>query len=193
MITVEFSLVLETSGALHDSLEDAIHESGCDDATLSFRNGIVYLNFERRTENLESAILSAIRELERARVPIFVIRIEPSDLVTAAEIARRLNRSRQSVHQLIKGARSDGDFPVPEAGITTKTMIWSWKEVVEWFMIKDKGVEPYMLKHAKVIKLLNDALRFRHHENQIQQIGDYINMLNSRSFAYSDQQYSLFK
>lgn len=192
MKTVEFSLVLETSGALHDSLEDAIHESRCDDATLSFRNGIVYLNFNRRTESLESAIFTAIGELEKARVPIFVIRIEPSDLVTAAEIARRLNRSRQSVQQLVTGSRSDGDFPVPVAGITTKTMIWSWMEVVEWFMIKDKGVEPSLLKDAKVIKLLNDALRFRHHENRIQQIGDYIKMLNSGSFAYSDLQYSLF-
>lgn len=191
MRTVEFTLVLETSGALHDSLEDAIHESGCDDAALSFRNGIGYLNFDRSTENLDSAILTAIGELERARVPIFVIRIEPSDLVTASEIARRLNRSRQSVQQLITGARSDGDFPIPIAGITTKTMIWSWKEVVEWFKIKDKGIEPSMLIDAKVIKLLNDALRFRHHPNKIQQIGDYINKLNSGSIA-SDSQYSLF-
>lgn len=190
MKTVEFTLVLETSGAMIDSLEDAIHEAGCHDATLSFRNGIVYLNFDRLAEHLESGIISAIRDLERAKVPIFAVRIEPSDLVTAAEIARRLNRSRQSVQQLITGARSDGDFPVPVAGITAKTMIWSWKEVIEWFLIKDKGVEKSMLSDAKVIKQLNEALRFRHRPNEIQQIEAYISMFNSRSSLPSlhDQQ-----
>lgn len=192
MKTFEFTLILESSVAKHDLLEDAIQEAGCDDSTLSFRNGIVSLHIVRKSENLEAAILSAIGKLESARVPILVIRLEPSDLVTAAEIARRLNRSRQSVQQLITGVRGDGGFPVPVAGITAKTMIWSWKEVVEWFLIKNKGVEPSMLIDAKVIRLLNDALRFRYQQHKIQQIEHYIKMLNSGSILYTESQYSLF-
>ena len=108
MNVYEFTLVIETQAGLDDGLEDALFEAGCDDATLSFRKGIAYLDFDREAEDLESAIISAIQQVEQTGLNLWVKRVEPSDLVTSAEIARRLDRSRQSIQQLISGARGEG-------------------------------------------------------------------------------------
>lgn len=56
MKTFEFTLVLENIVELSDQMEDALFQAGCDDALLSFRNGIAYLEFDRESENLKLAI-----------------------------------------------------------------------------------------------------------------------------------------
>jgi hypothetical protein len=53
MKTYEFTLVLESSGGISDQMEDPLFEAGCDDAILSFRNVIAYLDFDREAENLD--------------------------------------------------------------------------------------------------------------------------------------------
>src|SRR5690625_502286 len=129
MNVYEFTLVIETQAGFENGLEDALFEAGCDDATLFFRQGIACLDFDRESEDRESAIISAIQQVEQTGLNLWVKRVEPSDLVTSAEIARRLGRSRQSVQQLISGARGGGGFPLPIAGVTAKTILWSWQEV----------------------------------------------------------------
>src|SRR5690554_6217800 len=109
MNVYEFTLVIETQAGLEDGLEDSLFEAGCDDATLSFRKGIAHLDFDREAGGLETAIISAIQQVEQTGLNLWVKRVEPSDLVTSAEIARRLGRSRQSVQQLISGNRGEGD------------------------------------------------------------------------------------
>jgi len=72
----EFSLVFESHTDLTTELEDTLFESGCDDALLSFRNGIAYLNFDREAESLESAILEAIYQVEQNESGLEVKRVE---------------------------------------------------------------------------------------------------------------------
>ena len=170
MKTFEFTLVLENIDELSDQMEDALFQAGCDDALLSFRNGIAYLEFDRESENLESAIISAIRQVEDAGLSLSIKRVEPSDLVTSAEIARRLNRSKQSIQQLISGSRGSGDFPSPIAGVTAKTMLWSWQEVTAWFIEKGKLVDEYIFENARTLKQLNDSLDARKNEAQFENI-----------------------
>lgn len=50
-----------------------------------------------------------------------------AELVTGAEIARRLRVSRQRVYQL----RQRPDFPKP-IGRIGKALVWRWAEVKEW-------------------------------------------------------------
>ncbi|TVQ08746.1 MAG: hypothetical protein EA364_15000 [Balneolaceae bacterium] len=151
-------------------MEDALFEAGCDDAILSFRNGIAYLDFDREAENLEKGVISAIHQVEQTGMPLSVKRVEPSDFVTSAEIARRLHRSKQSVQQLISGGRGDGDFPLPIAGVTAKTMLWSWQEVVGWFLEKKKLDEKSIYENATTLKQLNESLDARHDEAQFKNI-----------------------
>ncbi len=175
----EFTLVVESPKSVSEQMEDALFEAGCDDALLSFRNGIAYIEFDRRAKDLEEAVISAIQQVENAGLDMRVKRVEPSDLVTSAEIARRLKRSRQSIQQLISGSRGIGDFPLPVAGVTSKTMLWSWQEVAGWFLQKQKINDKTMYEDAKTLKQLNESLDVRHNKNQLKNIQRITKLLKS--------------
>ncbi len=152
--TFNFTLTLQGVNEPTEDIENALFEAKCDDALLYFRNRIGYLEFERAAENVESAIISAINVVESTGIAK-IARVEPADLVTSAEISRRLNRSRESIRLLIKGARGSGDFPTPIAGVTSKTLIWSWAEAARWFYTNNKIEDPFILKQAQVIREVN--------------------------------------
>ena len=46
--TYNFVLVLSGVSETDGRVEDALYDAGCDDATLAFRAGIAYLEFDRR-------------------------------------------------------------------------------------------------------------------------------------------------
>ena len=77
MKTYTFTLVLSGFIELSEDVEDRLFESGCDDALLSFRDGVPYLDFDREEESLREAILSAIHDVEGADIGARVIRVEP--------------------------------------------------------------------------------------------------------------------
>jgi len=79
-----FVLVLSGVPEPDGELENALFEAGCDDATLAFRNGVGYLELDRRALSLDAAILSAIRDVERADSRLAVVAVEPGDAASAA-------------------------------------------------------------------------------------------------------------
>jgi len=70
-----FVLVLSGFSEPASRLEDSLYEAGCDEAILSFRNGIPYPEFDREAESLEEAILSAVQSAERADSGVRVVRV----------------------------------------------------------------------------------------------------------------------
>jgi predicted DNA-binding transcriptional regulator AlpA len=54
-------------------------------------------------------------------------KVEPAELVTAADIARRLGVSPQRTHQLTQQNR----FPAPVGRIATSN-VWRWSDVERW-------------------------------------------------------------
>jgi len=63
-----------------------------------------------------------------------VVRVEPDDLVSAAEIARRVGRSRESIRQLGGGLRGPGGFPAPLARIKDRLrQALCGRRVVTWW------------------------------------------------------------
>lgn len=155
-----FTLVLTGIRELNASVEDALYEAGCDDALLGTRNGVAFLDFDREAESLVDAIHSAIRDVERAGLGARVVRVEPDDLVSASEIARRTMRSRESIRQCVEGSRGPGGFPAPISSVRGTSPIWRWAEVAEWFARKDRkgGVHPRLVENALVIAAVNSAL-----------------------------------
>ena len=109
----EFTLVLEGTRVLQPENLDAWFDAGCDDATFGEIDGIGFADFTRAASTAPAAILSAIQQVESGVPGVRVIRVEPDDLVNAADIAQRLNRSRESVRLLIAGERGPGGFPPP--------------------------------------------------------------------------------
>src|SRR5712692_6543367 len=109
----DFTLVLTGFTELSSATEHALFEAGCDDATLSVRFGRVYLTFSRPAPTLKDAILSAIRDVRKAKIGADVLRVDNCDLITQSDVARRIGRSRQLVNQYITGSRGPGGFPPP--------------------------------------------------------------------------------
>lgn len=173
-----FTLLLDNEDELTTELEDALFEAGCDDGILYSKNQVVYIEFDREAESLEDAVISAINDVESAGFQ--VARVEPSDLVTSAEISRRAQRSRQSVAQIIKGKRGKGGFPIPVAGLTGKTSVWSWAEVSSWLLKKEKIDNPFLVKKAEVIREINDTLELRKNPFLVKKMNFFIHKIEQK-------------
>ena len=117
-----------------DTQMDRLFESGCDDATFATDARGAYAVFHRDAPTPETAVLSAVGDVEGVGGAVRVLRVENEDeWLTGAEIAERTGRSRQSVGQLVRGDRGPGGFPDPVARRDARSPLWSWDEVRSWF------------------------------------------------------------
>ncbi len=158
MKSYEFSLILTGVDEETEGLEDAIFEAGCDDCLINFRDGTVYLDFDRTAKSFENAVLSAITALESASLPIKVSSVSPDSLVSASEIGKRLNKGRQTISLWAKRARSKSNpFPAPIFGLRTKRPLWRWCEVACW-LHDQQLVNNDVVELAEVIEGINSAL-----------------------------------
>ena len=159
-----FTLVLEGVHELTNEFEDAVFETYQGDAGLGVADGIAVLDFlERDANSAQEAILSAVEAIEKAGIGARVIRVEPDDLVTAAEIADRTGRTRESIRLLAAGKRGPGGFPSPVRGTSTKARLWRWIDVLAWMRKhypNDEGLcREVELAHD--IPVINGALALR--------------------------------
>lgn len=77
----EFTLVL-SANSLSDEQCDTLYESGCSDGTISTSQGISRIDFGREADSLESAIRSAIGNVNAAGITVVRVEIEADQLVT---------------------------------------------------------------------------------------------------------------
>lgn len=131
-MTQSFSVIVR--GHMTPAVIDAIHEAA-PDAMLSIDRdelgGLIEFERDAGDEPLET-MLQAMDSIEKI-AGIRVERLEPDELVYAAEIAERVGRTRQSVDQLSKGERGPGDFPLPVTHADRRNPLWRWSEVEDWF------------------------------------------------------------
>jgi len=153
----DFALIVGNVGELNDAVENALFEAGCDDATASIRYGLLYLEFSRVSSSFKEAILSAIRDVRKANIGAEVLRVDECNLVTAAEIARRIQRTRQLVFQYITGTRGPGGFPPPECHLTEGRPLWAWCAVSYWLAQNDI-LKPEEGWNAEAVAAINNFL-----------------------------------
>ena len=153
----DFALIVDGVHELTSEIEDALFTGGCDDATLSIQYGLLYVEFSRRAASLQDAIVSAIHQVQDGLKGAEVIRVDECNLVTAAEIARRINRSRQLVHQYMTGKRGPGGFPPPECHLTESAPLWAWCAVSYWLM-QNNLLRPEESWNAEVVFAINNEL-----------------------------------
>jgi MoaA/NifB/PqqE/SkfB family radical SAM enzyme len=88
----EFTLVLEGISEFTTEVMDALFEAGCDDATVSRQFGRVSMDFGRSAPTMKDAVISAIRDVQKANIGATVVRVEgfePSSMQeTDGEILR---------------------------------------------------------------------------------------------------------
>ena len=181
--TYNFVLVLSGVSETDGRVEDALYDAGCDDATLAFRAGIAYLEFDRRADSFEKAIVSAVHNVERSGLHLEVSRIEPGDLVTASEIARRIHRSREYVRLLVEGKRGAGGFPPPRSGVSATTLVWSWCDVIRWFSEYGVLQEVSSVYAAELLRDLNDALEMRSDPSATKRRQKYVRELSKENLS----------
>ena len=134
-----FTLIVDGPDLQDDSLIDAVFEAGCDDAAIGRVDGIQYIDFDRESASLDQAILSAMADLERID-GVDVVRIADAGLVSMADIAARIGRTREGVRLLITGARGPGGFPPPIPDPRNRYRLWRWLDVALW-LTKHLGEE----------------------------------------------------
>lgn len=161
----DFALIVRGVSELADEVQDALFEAGCDDATVSMQHGLLYIEFSRAAKSLKDAILSAIRDVQRSRLALRVLRVDECDLVTASEIARRINRSRQLVYQYINGQRGPGGFPPPECHLMDHAPLWAWCAVSHW-LSQNNLLRPEECRDAEVLWAINTVLEEARHEER---------------------------
>lgn len=137
-------------------------ECGTDDAAFGEERGVKVADFGRSAVTFETAVLSAIRDIEGADVGLLTIRIEPDDLVTASGIADRTDRSRQNIAQLAAGLRGPGNFPPPLSTGMGKTRVWRWTDVQAWLARYEERPTPGP-QRAHFVAAVNGALDLRRH------------------------------
>ena len=169
----DFALILRGAHELTASIEDRLFEAGCDDATLSLQYGNIYMEFSRVAPSLKDAILSAIKNVRKADAGVDVRRVDECNLVTASEIARRIKRSRQLIHQYITGKRGPAGFPAPECNVTEGTPLWAWCSVSYW-LVQNNMIRPEELQEAEVVDAVNTALELRHQRARNRQLFDEV-------------------
>lgn len=132
----QFTVIASGLDAHASNFEDRLYEAGCDDATVSLQKGAIVLDFHREAKSFGQAVDSAIGNVEKAGGR--VVRVEPDDLVSLAEIAHRTGLSRAAVSHYAAGKRGDARFPPPTVRVTTDSPLWDWVEVSRWFHRKGR-------------------------------------------------------
>jgi len=156
-----FTLILDGVSEISTELEDALFEAGCDDALLGGRDGVLFLDFDRVGDSLEEVLVAAIRDVESISAGLSVDRIEPDDLVTIAEAAQRLGRTRESVRLWVAGKRGPGSFPTPVSGLQRRMRLWRWAEILSWAISNELVSESRSPVEADTIAAVNAALQLR--------------------------------
>jgi hypothetical protein len=154
----DFALIADGVSELTEAVQDALFEAGCDDATLSIQHGLLYIEFSRAAESLKEAIVSAIRNVRGAGVGARLLRVDACNLVSASEIARRIGRTRQLVHQYITGARGPGGFPPPSCRLTEQGPLWAWCDVSRW-LAEHNLLRAEESWNAEVVEAINTVLQ----------------------------------
>ena len=155
----EFTLVLGGVDDLSEGLDDQLYNAGCDDALINFRNGTVYIDFNREDASIEEAVITAIKQIESIPARARVISILPDDFVSESEIARRLNQNKQTVSLWVKRERRQKlPFPNPILKLSEKSPLWRWHEVINWLHQQELLQDKSLVESAKFISHINAVL-----------------------------------
>lgn len=87
MKTHSFTLIIAGVAEITPELADALYAATNGDIELNQRNGVIFLEFERKAATLHKAVMAAIREVEGADVGARVVRVESE----AANVITKIN------------------------------------------------------------------------------------------------------
>lgn len=84
--THEFTLIIDGIPDLTPAVMNAFFEAGCDDATISRQGGRVSMDFVRAASSMKEAVVTAIHDIQKAKVGARVVRVEGTEPGSTQEI-----------------------------------------------------------------------------------------------------------
>jgi transcriptional regulator with XRE-family HTH domain len=102
-------------------------------ATFEIQDGLATAYCERWADTLGQALATAIADIEACGAS--PLRIVDEDLVTLADIARRVDVSRETLRRYASGDRGPGGFPPPAAPGRRGAAFYRWTEVSAWLLM----------------------------------------------------------
>lgn len=151
-----------TGTAGGDTLIDALHEAGWNDATVSFdadQGGEGFASFDRAAKSALDAIVSAVEQGQACGLDVTGVN---DDLVTLGEIADRIGRTLAAVDHWVHGRRGPGDFPSPRVP-RDRAALWSWADVAGWLATHGLAdIAPEDLETAQICRAVDMVLRASH-------------------------------
>lgn len=155
-----YTFRLSVEDPIDDDGADRLFEAGVDDGFLETGPSGHSVGFECEAEDFHTAMLSAIEKIEQVEAAGFeVLRMEPDVFVSAADIADRTGRTRQSISLLIRGERGPGGWPRPVAG-NVRSPLWRWADVAAWFEGFD-GSQQVDREETAFLAAVNEVLATR--------------------------------
>ena len=79
----EFSIILK-AGDVSEEQADELFAAGCDDGSILSRGEVTMIQFDRIAKNLDEALSSAIRDVEKAGFEVARVEIERSEVPQTA-------------------------------------------------------------------------------------------------------------
>jgi hypothetical protein len=76
MTTYEFRLIFSNTVEMTDDVVNRLFEAGCDDGSPGTFCGVPYIDFHREADCLESAIRSAVADVQKAGCTVQKVEIE---------------------------------------------------------------------------------------------------------------------
>jgi hypothetical protein len=159
MATHSFTLVLGSDTQFTDDVAERVYREVGDDTLFGTCNAAAFIDFEREEDaSFRDVVLSAIADVER--IGLRVEHVEPDDYVSRAEIAKRIDKSREYVGQLASGATGHADFPPPVCSVSDRSPRWRWSDVAPWLARKGM-LAAEEVDRASFVASVNACLEWR--------------------------------
>jgi hypothetical protein len=84
MNTYQFDVILAGREDISDDFAEALFEAGCDDGTPCSSAGVAWVGFHREAASLESAIRSAVADVQKAGCLVARVQIESDSPLLAS-------------------------------------------------------------------------------------------------------------
>jgi len=167
MENYEFSLTLHGVNENTPNIDDLLYEAGCDDALVCYYGQAMYLTFNRDAVDYQTAVITAIKDVESAHPDAKVACVDAGDYVGLSDIAELSDVTRASITQLKDGIRGNGGFPYPIQRLQGKRPLWRWSEVAQWLSTQDK-IPKALAENARITEFMNVALELRNKKKKQQ-------------------------
>ncbi len=129
-----FTLTYQLTPADSNSQElvERLGEAGCTDALVGIGlAGRLALEFDREAERAETAVLSAMADVQRAVPTARLIEVAP-DLVGLTDVASLVNVTRQNMRKLMVAHQES--FPIPVHG--GSATLWHLEDLLTWMQAR---------------------------------------------------------